>query len=316
MEEFDLKQSFQVLEEDLRLWGQEVDNILISKVLKKHHESYKIKIEPKSRVKNISSFIAKALYRNKAYEDPILQIEDKVATRVVFLLTSELEEAQNQILEFEGWKSKLTKDFNVINQEDAEKFGYQSIHIIVWLINRPDITCEIQLRTLLQHAYSEMSHDNIYKGPYKSDTEIIRRLSKSMALMEATDDYFCDIYERIGKSNNTDKMFVENLIIKFIEFEPNFAPEALDKNLIELILKFINDNEISVSIEDINSYTYKETQSLSISIGAKTNYLVQQPSILLLGHLMESHSEQIKNNLPLPYNTKKEIFKTFGVAFN
>lgn len=315
MEEGNLRESFLTIKGDLAEWGKSVDNNLLTRVFDQNTIKNKIKIEPKSRVKNIDSFIAKALYRRKEYDNPILEIEDKVGTRVVFLLTSELEDAQKQILVFDGWESKLTKDINLINIEEAEKFGYQSIHIIVWLEDRPDITCEIQLRTLLQHAYSEVSHDNVYKGPYKSDTGVIRRLSKSMALMEATDDYFCDIYKMIEESKNADKLFVESLIEEYKLFNANFTLKDLDKSLIEAILQFSNDFEIEFNFSNIKQYVERKRKSLSLSIEENKSYLVKQPAFLLLGYLMEAYSNQIKENLPLPYSTRVEVFRIFGVAF-
>ena len=80
----------------------------------------------------------------------------------------------------------------------------------MWMFDnsvKPYLTCEIQIRTLLQHAFAEVSHDSTYKGPYKNDKGILRHLAKSMALMEATDDYFCNIF-----SLTSDEKYIMQII--------------------------------------------------------------------------------------------------------
>jgi phage regulator Rha-like protein len=93
-------------------------------------------------------------------------------------------------------------------------------------------------------------------------------------------------------------------------------PENLDKPLIEEVLRFTKDNNIHLNSEEIVEYINRDSLSLNLSIKNKGNYLVTQPTFLLLGFLMQSHSENIKTDLKLPYTTKKEIFKTLGVAYN
>ncbi|TOO37902.1 (p)ppGpp synthetase, partial [Vibrio parahaemolyticus] len=53
--------------------------------------------------------------------------------------------------------------------------------------------CEIQVRTLLQHAYAELTHDAVYKAKTVVEPEVHRTVAKSMALIETTDDFFSDV---------------------------------------------------------------------------------------------------------------------------
>ena len=46
------------------------------------------------------------------------------------------------------------------------------------------------MRTLLQHAHSELTHDTIYKPSVVQTPAMLRAAAKSMALIEATGDYF------------------------------------------------------------------------------------------------------------------------------
>jgi putative GTP pyrophosphokinase len=52
------------------------------------------------------------------------------------------------------------------------------------------IPCEIQIKTILQHAYSELTHDTIYKPQINATPNMQRSAAKAMALLEATNDYF------------------------------------------------------------------------------------------------------------------------------
>ena len=194
--------SFSEIEAKLENWGTFVDTKLME-VLSDFIETCIVKIPPRHRVKDKISFLYKALYRKKTYENPILDIEDKIGTRVVVLKSSDVDDVAEKIAESSFWISKTTRDIRREIEDSPKLFDYQSVHIVVSPTNetadypdeiKPLLTCEIQIRTLLQHAFAEISHDSTYKGPYKNDREIIRSLSKSMALMEATDDYFCNIF--------------------------------------------------------------------------------------------------------------------------
>src|SRR4029453_5810322 len=59
--------------------------------------------------------------------------------------------------------------------------------------------CEVQIRTLLQHAHSELTHDTIYKPSVEKTPEMERAVSKAMALIEATSDYFEDVARLIDR---------------------------------------------------------------------------------------------------------------------
>ena len=61
------------------------------------------------------------------------------------------------------------------------------------------LTCEVQVRTLLQHAYSELSHSRIYKPSFDPDAKVKRVIAKSMALLETTDDFFEEVNDRMNE---------------------------------------------------------------------------------------------------------------------
>lgn len=201
-------QEFNSIKLELQVWGDLVDNkYLIDQILKDMINDKLIKILPSFRLKDDKSYLFKALYREKLYTNPIENIEDKIGTRIVVLKSDDIKVIQEKILVASFWESTLTKDIDQEIEDKPNIFDYQSSHIVVKPLSSDknfksgmvnSLSCEIQIRTLLQHAFAEVSHDSTYKGPYRSDKKILRQLAKAMALMEATDDYFCNVYEKMS----------------------------------------------------------------------------------------------------------------------
>jgi ppGpp synthetase/RelA/SpoT-type nucleotidyltranferase len=201
-QEQNILKEFNNLRDNLDSWGAYVDKELLKILQEDFINNNLLKIYPNYRLKQSKSYLYKALYRKKEYTNPLIDIEDKVGTRIVLLKSDDIEKAADIILNHTEWDAKITKNLTDEIENKPKLFDYQSMHLVV----KPKedkgynneikdlLTCEIQIRTLLQHAFAEISHDSTYKGPYKNDKEILRHLAKSMALMEATDDYFCQIF--------------------------------------------------------------------------------------------------------------------------
>src|SRR3546814_10997244 len=60
--------------------------------------------------------------------------------------------------------------------------------------------CEVQLRTLLQHAHSQLTHDTIYKPKTIASSHTKRFVARSMALIETVDDFFVQVMIEIEKA--------------------------------------------------------------------------------------------------------------------
>lgn len=166
-----------------------------------------IKIPPKPRIKDIDSAIGKVA--RKGYTE-LSQLTDLVGVRFVVLLSDHISILSDIIENETSWNGIISKDFQEEIEKNPKIFDYQSQHYEVRPKNNFDIDgiqittemcCEVQIRTLLQHAYAEMVHDNIYKpvGPVPLKAE--RQVAKSMALMETTDDLFCSTMKLLTDTN-------------------------------------------------------------------------------------------------------------------
>lgn len=154
------------------------------------------------RVKHESSFVEKGIRREIA--DPT-EIQDFAGARIVVVFISDLERVGGII----------RKNFDVVSVDDkiegydAARFGYFSIHYIVKLKKTykgprysplAGLCLEIQVRTLLMHAWANVSH---YLS-YKSDTDVPLPLQRDFyaisGLLYAADKHFELFFEQSIKS--------------------------------------------------------------------------------------------------------------------
>jgi ppGpp synthetase/RelA/SpoT-type nucleotidyltranferase len=95
---------------------------------------------------------------------------------------------------------------------DPDRFGYRSLHYVLQLSlerstlpeNRAhrDIRFELQIRSILQHAWAEIEHDTGYKSESEVPDAVRRRFSRLAGLLELADDEFLGIRDELAKSAN------------------------------------------------------------------------------------------------------------------
>jgi ppGpp synthetase/RelA/SpoT-type nucleotidyltranferase/8-oxo-dGTP pyrophosphatase MutT (NUDIX family) len=154
------------------------------------------------RVKSVASFAEKILRKNK-YTDPLAEITDLCGARVVTQIKPEAEAASQCIKElFEIDKENSQED--TLSRLGAKEFGYRSVHYVVQLKRdkfpglREDfyaIKAEIQVRTILQHGWSDIGHDRLYKGGFHVPSHWQREGARLAAALESADDSFARLVQ-------------------------------------------------------------------------------------------------------------------------
>jgi ppGpp synthetase/RelA/SpoT-type nucleotidyltranferase len=146
------------------------------------------------REKSVPSFVEKAVRKRDKYDNPAYQVTDLCGARAIVFTQSQVETI-----------CKFVRENFVIdeaNSDDAgarlkpSEFGYRSIHFVVQL-RKPSILgvrvpltqigerkAEIQVRTLLQHAWATITHDRLYKGTFKPSKRLERLSARLSALLE------------------------------------------------------------------------------------------------------------------------------------
>ncbi|WP_232631530.1 GTP pyrophosphokinase [Methylobacterium sp. Leaf118] len=183
-------------------WGQHVSDRItdaLRKSIAPLDTDHFLKTAVKPRLKADKKLIEKAFFRNKNYRDPYESIEDKVGTRFVVLLGSDVDKVVAAVEAMKGWTHSKDRDYDEEQNKNPVLFEYAAVHFVVRPVEALTIgdvqipagtPCELQIKTILQHAYSELTHDTIYKPQIQATPSMRRNAAKSMALLEATNDYF------------------------------------------------------------------------------------------------------------------------------
>lgn len=173
-------------------------------------ESAAAEIDPlaivQARAKTVASFAAKALRKRHKYADPVHQLTDLCGARVIAHTRGEVEafgEFVEAIFDID-WPNSLDTSQRLAPSE----FGYRSVHFIVTPRRRFgydaelasdlfELKAEVQLRTLVEHAYADFVHDLSYKGAFEVPREWLRELAGAAAALETADQTFSAIEERL-----------------------------------------------------------------------------------------------------------------------
>ncbi len=281
-----------------------------------------LKVPVKHRLKEIQSMLDKAFHRpDKSYTDPYNEIEDKVGARFIVLFLDDIQSICNIIESSESWTFEVCKHFGKDKRTDPLLFTYQSIHYILKpkqelsigsIIIPESIPCEIQLRTLLQHAHAELTHDAIYKAKKKIEPEVHRTVAKSMALIETTDDFFTLATKQLS-NESFDKYSIrerlDSIYFGFTGMKPYFQKSSI-------ILWDEYENYIDENLVDNIQTVLKENGFLSDRI--KSYYLessfYQQSSILFIYWMLSKRRINLIRSWPFKRELLLPLANDLGVG--
>lgn len=161
------------------------------------------------RAKSVASFAAKAARLDDgapAYPDPLRDITDAVGVRVITYVHSDVAAVADLLRD-----QVVVLDDRDMGRETASqgRFGYASRHLLVGLDpareGQPAYeqlhgrVVQVQIRTVLQHAWAEFEHDIRYKGtiPDEHVPDFDRRFTLAAGLLELADREFSTIRDRL-----------------------------------------------------------------------------------------------------------------------
>lgn len=155
------------------------------------------------RVKTVESFVEKI--ERKSYADPFQQIKDCVGLRIVAFYQDSVQNVVNMIRE--EFEVDEANSLDKIEDLGETEFGYRSVHVVVSLSNQRAILrewkryaglpAEIQIRSVLQHAWATVSHLLNYKTTSQESRKLLRQLSRLSAHLETVDEEFIILRENI-----------------------------------------------------------------------------------------------------------------------
>jgi len=273
------------------------------------------------RIKDEDSLIQKAFYKNKNYGDPYNEITDKIGGRIVVLLEEQANEVCRVIESLPEFAFSKDRDFEIERNNNPELFNYKSHHYI--LRNKQELTlkttipentpAEIQIRTLLQHAYSELTHDTIYKPNTIASPEVKRVVAKSMALIEVTDQLFSQVDIALKRSEYQFNKIIDDTL----SLIPSEVKMHTDKDLCNLILDaYVSEVELydfSMLKKFSKEYSYLFEK---ISERSEYKFLYKQPVILFVYFLVHSRRKIAKAKWPLSSKDLERIFTDLGYSYD
>ncbi len=153
-----------------------------------------------ARAKSIASFAEKAARKSEKYKDPLHQITDLCGARVI-VSTEDQREAVCRFIR-DNFIIDEANSLDAGSRLKESEFGYHSFHFVVQIgqtnILGVDIPlekigkrkAEIQVRTILQHAWASITHDRLYKSSFKAPQRLNRLAHRVAALLESADSAF------------------------------------------------------------------------------------------------------------------------------
>lgn len=305
---------------------------LLEKLLKRHGFN---KQTVTHRAKDKAS-LEKKIKKDGAYRKlkKITEIDDLAGCRIIFYIEKDIE----RIIPL------LRDDFKIVDHKlRYSEDGYNATHIIVSLKkNRlklseysafENLKCEIQITTVLHHAWSELEHDIIYKPERelfefdpKTFESLKQRFSEIMQKqIKEAQHGFDFIFEEVEKLRQGKKIFDRSFINSIANAESN-------NNLYEalkLLLKYIDEygDKIPNDIDVVKIITAALKKSASLpkepiktAIGDFSGYdfeAVTGVALDILNRLRYSRLENVFDLLAELANNsditdKKKIFETIG----
>lgn len=185
--------------------------------------------------------------KRKGYREPIKQLTDISGIRVILFIESDVARAL-RIVEnaFEVSPQHSSNRDSILG---ADQVGYRSHHLVCSLgadrVKLPEfkkydgLIFEIQVRTVLQHAWAELAHDTSYKFKSSLPTDIQRKLYLYAGLLEIADKGFNDVALEISSYLS--------------ELEKDLSSGKLTASINELsVRKYIEDwarsNQVSIEM--------------------------------------------------------------------
>ncbi|MBN1453172.1 MAG: hypothetical protein JW963_19315, partial [Anaerolineales bacterium] len=192
---------------------QELAKVLEA-ILRKAEKQYAPLAIVQTRAKKVDSFAEKITRKWDGLDtdDPVTEFTDLCGGRIITLLKSH-SDAVCRFIE-DHFDIDWDNCVNAIERLDTAEFGYLSKHYIVslkpgvftakelGLTKIPDsvypsegcpMKAEIQVRTILEHAFADVTHDLCYKSSFKVPKKWLRQVGAVAAALETTSNEMEDI---------------------------------------------------------------------------------------------------------------------------
>ena len=222
--------------------------LLLENLLKKHQIQFQT---IQFRTKEVPNLYEKLLRKKELQSNNLLEMTDLSGCRVIFYFEENIEQ----------FTKVLCDEFEVVSYEDkSSPDEYNARHIVVRLTenryNLPEysgfkgLQCEIQLTTVLFHAWAEIQHDIIYK-PNKELLEFDK------PAFDNINNYFKEIMEKYLKEASRGFSFIFYEFNKIRRGQFIVSPVTIDA-----MSKSASNNEICSFLKLLDDFVAKYSHKL------------------------------------------------------
>ncbi|MDO6545533.1 GTP pyrophosphokinase [Photobacterium sanguinicancri] len=272
-----------------------------------------------SRTKQRESLLGKIKRPNKSY-DRLLDITDIVGFRITTYFSEDVDVIA-RIIEKEF---SIDPDNSIDKRKalEPDRFGYMSLHLVCEHKNArlklpeykqyKSIKFEVQIRSILQHAWAEIEHDIGYKSTNEVPDLLKRRFSRLAGLLELADEEFQSIKdgiknyrsslpEQLGSAPDDVTLDLESLTY-FVNTDPSITKleEEMLKYFKYPVLNNAQQASVSNSLEFLNRQGIQTVGELILKYKEVEQYIVP----FLKVWLSKDHSsESLSRGISLLYLT-------------
>jgi ppGpp synthetase/RelA/SpoT-type nucleotidyltranferase len=279
------------------------------------------------RVKETDTFVTKALVGNR-YADPLNEIADKVGIRAVLAYDEHVDPV-------EGIARRL---FDVIHKDqklDALAYnenGYLGVHLDARLYAADaarlgaelgGLIFEIQIRTIAQSAWAEVSHQQLYKPPVELPDPLKRRIYRLVSLVELFDN---EVQGFLDEARGTPGFAEADAVaplrdVLLNRFDRRYTPDRRLSLAMAAALVPLYDCEPSEVFARLQVWIVENEDGLRnvLDEAAETtvaNPLLRQPECFLLFERLDNDRARVVEAWPegVPEDWLREAAQAWGVA--
>lgn len=254
-------------------------SFVLENLLKQSNINY---LSVESRTKTLENINEKI--KRKAYSNPRESLTDISGVRIILFLEEDVEKVCSIIkhtfsIDDENSISDLTR-------LASDKIGYRSTHYVCDIgenrIQIPEyksfagLKFEVQVRTILQHAWANLTHDRVYKLGTQLPEQIKRKVNLYSGMLEIVDLGFSEIVKDVERyrvnitQDDASEIEMQNInSLNLIEFMARYCREqnykyielihGLDSDMDEVILDM---DEVINELKLYNVKTLKDVKEL------------------------------------------------------
>ena len=250
------------------------------------------------RAKTVHSLVMKQVLKPR--EDPMSQVSDKVGVRVDVAYLADVDRVVEAICQ-DGDVEVIGEPDRKLDQFDDDTkpsvLVYPGVNIDVRPQAVPDgiapewATCEVQVRTLAQSAWSVAGHDLTYKPPEGITVpwRLRRQVQRLLALLEIYDETMNDVRQEVLSDHGyAAAIVVHALRGLWVRFSVAPGSEPMTWAIVGALTSDLNGEEGTRLAAELARFVDAEEEKIRLVIEQHPGLpMLQQPEALLIFHMID-----------------------------